>query len=195
MKNKHVTECEILDRQIFITNSSRTDFRKELKKNNAEYFIIVMENKNYTDLGNRFLNLVSKSFFQLIDFFIFKTTYKIVGYVGLWYILQEAHIVSIGVDVGHRNCGLGKFLMIAAIESAINKNSEVVTLEVRVSNYAAQKLYSKFGFNKEGIRKNYYLDDREDALIMTTNSILNLNYQNFFYKLYKDQLEIYKDFS
>ena len=85
--------------------------------------------------------------------------------------------------------------MIAAIESAINKNSEVVTLEVRVSNYAAQKLYSKFGFNKEGIRKNYYLDDREDALIMTTNSILNLNYQNFFYKIYKNELEIYREFS
>ena len=78
MRNKHIIECEILDSQIFITNSSRTDFRKELEKDNAEYFVIVMQNKNYTDLGNRFLTFIYKSFVQFIDYFIFKNTYKIV---------------------------------------------------------------------------------------------------------------------
>ena len=57
------------------------------------------------------------------------------------------------------------------------------------------KLYSKFGFNEVGIRKNYYFDNREDALIMTTNSILNSNYQEEFYKIYQTQLKIYKESS
>jgi len=85
--------------------------------------------------------------------------------------------------------------MIGAIDSAINRKAELVTLEVRISNYSAKKLYSKFGFNEVGIRKNYYFDNREDALIMTTNSILNSNYQEEFYKIYQTQLKIYKESS
>ena len=134
-----------------------------------------------------------RRFFRLLPYY--KTNFKIVGYIGLWYILGEAHIVSIGIDQDYRNCGLGEFLMIGAIDSAINRNAELVTLEVRISNYSAKKLYSKFGFNEVGIRKNYYFDNREDALIMTTNSILNSNYQEEFYKIYQTQLKIYKESS
>ncbi|MFL2763577.1 MAG: ribosomal protein S18-alanine N-acetyltransferase [Dehalococcoidia bacterium] len=188
MSNKHIMECEILDRQIFLSNSSRTDFSKELKKTNTEYFIISMEEKN-----DKFLYSCLKFFFRLLPYY--KTNFKIVGYIGLWYILEEAHIVSIGIDQDYRNCGLGEFLMIGAIDSAINRNVELVTLEVRISNYSAKKLYSKFGFNEVGIRKNYYFDNREDALIMTTNSILNSNYQEEFYKIYQTQLKIYKESS
>lgn len=188
MKNKDVQQCEILDRQIFFSDSSRTYFSKELKKNNTEYFIISMEEKK-----DKFFYICLKLLFWLLPYC--KTNFKIVGYIGLWYILEEAHIVSIGVDQGYRNCGLGEFLMIKAIDSAINKNSELVTLEVRISNHSAQKLYSKFGFNEVGIRKNYYLDDREDALIMTTDSILNSNYQEKFNKIYQTQLKIYKESS
>ena len=188
MKNKHVQQCEILDRQIFFSDSSRTDFSKELKKNNTEYFIINMEEKN-----NKIFFTFLKLFFWLLPYC--KTNFKIVGYIGLWYILEEVHIVSIGIDIDYRNCGLGEFLMIGAIDSAINNNAELATLEVRRSNHSAQKLYSKFGFNEVGIRKNYYLDDREDALIMTTSSILNSNYQEEFYKIYQAQLNIYKESS
>ena len=99
------------------------------------------------------------------------------------------------VDNDYRSCGLGEFLMIGAIDSAINNSSELLTLEVRVSNHKAQKLYSKFGFKQKGVRKNYYLDDREDALIMTTESILNSNYQNLFDNIYQNQLNIYNEFS
>ena len=95
----------------------------------------------------------------------------IVGFVGLWYIMDEAHVVAIGVRTEYRGHGLGELLLISGIEQAIELKSRAVTLEVRVSNYVAQNLYKKYGFTERGTRKGYYSDNREDALIMTTSPI------------------------
>lgn len=101
----------------------------------------------------------------------------IAGFVGLWYMVDEAHIVSIGVRTEYRGFGLGELLLISAIEQAIEMESRVVTLEVRVSNYVAQNLYKKYGFTERGTRKGYYSDNREDALIMTTGPIMSAEYR------------------
>ena len=101
----------------------------------------------------------------------------IAGFVGLWYMVDEAHIVSIGVRTEYRGFGLGELLLISAIEQAIEMESRVVTLEVRVSNYVAQNLYKKYGFTERGTRKGYYSDNREDALIMTTGPIRSAEYR------------------
>ena len=102
----------------------------------------------------------------------------IVGFVGLWYMIDEAHIVSIGVRSEYRGFGLGELLLISAIEQAIEMESRVVTLEVRVSNYVAQNLYKKYKFTERGTRKGYYSDNREDALIMTTVPIRSDAYRD-----------------
>ena len=104
----------------------------------------------------------------------------IVGFVGLWYMVDEAHIVSIGVRSEYRGLGLGELLLISAIEQAIEIDSRVVTLEVRVSNYVAQNLYKKYRFTDRGTRKGYYSDNREDALIMTTEPIRSDSYREYF---------------
>ena len=101
----------------------------------------------------------------------------IVGFVGLWYMVDEAHIVSIGVRSEYRGFGLGELLLISAIEQALEMESRVVTLEVRVSNYVAQNLYKKYRFTERGTRKGYYSDNREDALIMTTEPIRSDSYR------------------
>lgn len=95
----------------------------------------------------------------------------IAGFVGTWQLVDEAHIVSIGVRTEHRGNGIGELLLVGGIEQAIEKKSSVVTLEVRASNHVALNLYKKYGFTERGIRKGYYTDNREDALIMTTEDI------------------------
>ena len=95
----------------------------------------------------------------------------LVGFLGIWYSVDEAHVVSVGVRREYRRQGIGEMLLIAGIEQAMSRRVEVVTLEVRVSNDAAIGLYSKYGFAERGLRKAYYKDNREDALIMTTDSI------------------------
>ena len=95
----------------------------------------------------------------------------LVGFLGVWYSVDEAHIVSVGVRQAYRGQGVGELLLIAGIEHSMTRPVEVVTLEVRVSNDVAKRLYSKYGFTERGLRKGYYTDNREDALIMTTDSI------------------------
>ena len=104
-------------------------------------------------------------------------TELIAGFVGVWYIADEAHIVSIGVRTEYRGLGLGEALLITAMEQAIEREAIVVTLEVRVSNHVAQNLYKKYGFTERGVRKGYYSDNREDALIMTSEELADAGYR------------------
>lgn len=90
----------------------------------------------------------------------------IVGYLGAWFIVNEAHITNIAVRPIYRRRGIGELLMNYFFGKAVERNIDAVTLEVRVSNYNAQHLYRKLGFKEMGVRPKYYQDNQEDALIM-----------------------------
>jgi ribosomal-protein-alanine N-acetyltransferase len=107
----------------------------------------------------------------------------IVGFVGVWLMVDEAHIVTIAVREGYRRRGIGELLLIAAIELALLNKRGAVSLECRISNDAAIALYEKYGFRQLGIRPSYYSDTREDAVIMTTDRIGLPPYQTLFRQL------------
>ena len=94
-----------------------------------------------------------------------------VGFAGMWHLYDEAHITTIGVDPAHRGHGLGEWLLAELIAEAVVRGAGWLTLEVRVSNVTAQRLYAKYGFTVKGTRHAYYSDDHEDALIMTTETL------------------------
>jgi len=104
----------------------------------------------------------------------------IAGYVGLWFQGNETHITEIAVREEFRGKGIGELLLIGSVRVAMEHGSTVLTLEARVSNFIAQRLYEKYGFKEVGIRKNYYSDNREDAVIMTTSPIHTAEYQEKF---------------
>jgi ribosomal-protein-alanine N-acetyltransferase len=91
---------------------------------------------------------------------------KVVGYAGFWEIVDEAHITNIAVHPQYRHHGMGTALLEKIIKDCYENNIENITLEVRKSNETAFKLYKKMGFECEGIRRNYYRDNKEDAVIM-----------------------------
>lgn len=91
---------------------------------------------------------------------------KVVGYGGMWLIMDEAHITNIAVLPEYRGMGIGKKIMGAMIKEVLKTNIRGMTLEVRPSNTVARALYKKFGFMPCGIRPEYYHDNREDAIIM-----------------------------
>ena len=105
------------------------------------------------------------------------------GFVGLWFMSGEAHITAIAVEDASRGKGIGELLLIGSIEMAMDQRATVMSLEARVSNYVAQSLYQKYGFMKVGIRKGYYTDNREDAVIMTTEPISTPEYQERYREL------------
>ena len=99
-------------------------------------------------------------------YFVAKIDEKIVGYAGMWHVVNEGQITNVAVLPEYRNMSVGSALMEELIKSAEEREMIGITLEVKISNYTAQRLYSKYGFKPEGIRKNYYKDTNEDAIIM-----------------------------
>lgn len=107
----------------------------------------------------------------------------IAGFIGIWFMVEEAHIVSVAVREAERGKGLGELLLIGAMELAIARGCRAATLEVRVSNIPAISLYEKYGLMRVGLRKKYYTDNREDAHIMTADNILSPDYLERFRRL------------
>jgi ribosomal-protein-alanine N-acetyltransferase len=118
----------------------------------------------------------------------------IVGFVGVWMLPDEAHIVTIAVRESHRRRGIGEMLLIAAIDLAREKVQSLVTLEVRVSNAAAIRLYEKYGFEEVGLRPRYYSDNREDAYILTAGGITSRAYTERLDALREDHSERFGEF-
>ena len=112
----------------------------------------------------------------------------VAGYVSVWYQGDEAHITEIAVREELRGRGIGELLLIGSLRAAVEYGSRVMTLEARVSNFVAQKLYEKYGFEEVGLRRAYYSDNREDAVIMTTCPIETEEYDQKF----QDLQDIYR---
>jgi ribosomal-protein-alanine N-acetyltransferase len=108
---------------------------------------------------------------------------SIIGFAGLWLMVDEAHITTIAMHPDFRQRGLGEFLLVSLIDTAYEIGARWVTLEVRVSNSVAQSLYRKYGFHQAGVRHRYYSDNQEDALIMWTDEINSPAYKQKFQEL------------
>jgi ribosomal-protein-alanine N-acetyltransferase len=124
---------------------------------------------------------------------VVKSDSYIAGYVGIWFQGNEGHITEIAVREKLRGNGIGELLLIGSLRAAIEYGCSVVTLEARVSNFIAQRLYEKYGFKSAGIRKGYYSDNREDAVIMTTSPIHSEEYQRRFQQLQEAYLARWRE--
>jgi len=94
-----------------------------------------------------------------------------VGYGGIWLMVDEAHVTTFAVHPRYRRRRIGERLLIALLDLAVARRAREATLEVRLSNLPARRLYEKYGFRPVGIRPRYYSDNQEDALIMTTDPL------------------------
>jgi ribosomal-protein-alanine N-acetyltransferase len=113
----------------------------------------------------------------------------ILGYVGMWQLVDEAHICNIAVAPAARGRGVGELLLLRVIQAGGERGMATATLEVRVSNHVAQNLYVKFGFEVVGRRRRYYSDNGEDALIMSTGLITSPEYRYTLRKLEETLVE------
>lgn len=109
---------------------------------------------------------------KLAKYFVAELDTKLVGYGGMWLILNEGHITNIAVREEYRGLGIGERILVSLIYYCASKNIQNMTLEVRKSNIVAQNLYKKYRFVEYGVRPGYYADNKEDALIMWRTNIL-----------------------
>ena len=142
MKQEDVPQVTEIDREAFPSLWPPANYERELKNGLAHYIVANDEGEQY-----------------------------ITGFAGLWMLVDEAHITNIAVREKHRRQGIGEALLIAVIELAIELGAHLITLEVRASNAEAQKLYAKYGFVRVGLRRGYYTDNREDAVLMSIEDV------------------------
>jgi ribosomal-protein-alanine N-acetyltransferase len=139
MKVEDIDRILIIEHASFATPWSHEAFFNELVNNPYATYVVMEENN------------------------------KIIGYCGLWVVLEDAHITNVAVLPEYRGRKLGKALMNQTMELAKALGAERLSLEVRVTNTVAQGLYRKLGFQNGGIRKRYYTDNNEDAIVMWVN--------------------------
>ena len=169
-----------MEKEAFPTLWPPTSYRREMKNKLAEYTVCVQDGE-YVTVENK---SGKRRLFGLLGRRRGEPTVlhrqMLVGFVGLWFMAGEAHIVAVAVRESYRRRGLGELLLIGAIEMGLRRGQEVVTLEARVSNEAAKALYAKYGFKEVGLRRGYYSDNNEDALIMSTDKLTSEPSQAIF---------------
>lgn len=136
--------------------------------------ILLIENASFTDPWSR--NAMEKELGNnFARYIVIKYKNEVIGYGGMWLILDEAHITNIAVLPEHRGIGAGNIIVKTLIDICTAENILSLTLEVRKSNELAQRLYSKFGFVSEGVRIGYYANNKEDAIIMWKRNLNAMN--------------------
>ena len=108
---------------------------------------------------------------RLASYLVVRIDGRIVAYGGMWLMVDEAHITTFAVHPGWRRQRVGERLLLAFLDLARDRHAREATLEVRLSNLPARRLYEKYGFRPVGLRPRYYSDNNEDALIMTTDPL------------------------
>ncbi|WP_433746645.1 ribosomal protein S18-alanine N-acetyltransferase [Falsibacillus pallidus] len=128
--------------------------------------VLKVEHESFTIPWSReaFYNEIENN--QFAFYLVAELEGRIAGYCGVWLVLDEAHITNVAVLPDFRGKGIGLTLMEKMLKLAQEHGAKTATLEVRVSNLPAQSMYRKLGFQEGGIRKRYYTDNQEDALIM-----------------------------
>ena len=180
-----------IERDAFPTQRPPTPFKRDIHNKKARY-LVAYKLQNETDdeqtgIANQQENLGA---FRKVLHRISHRSHedddidpRIIGYIGSFFQLDEAHITAVGVHSTYRGRGIGELLLIAGIELAQLRDAREVTLEVRVSNQIAQSLYRKYAFEEKGIRPKYYTDNNEDAMIMTTPNIQTAEYRDLLFSL------------
>ncbi len=136
-----VDQVEQIERATFAVPWSRASLEREVTENACARYLVVREGS------------------------------EILGYAGMWFVLDEAHVTNVAVRADARGRGIGEALMRALIRLAAENGMTWMTLECRRSNQIAQNLYHKLGFIDVGYRKRYYEDNREDALVMALEEL------------------------
>jgi ribosomal-protein-alanine N-acetyltransferase len=108
---------------------------------------------------------------KLAHYLVVRVGEEIAGFAGLWLMVDEAHVTTFAIAPAWRRNHLAEWLLVALLDVALDRRATEATLEVRLSNLPARRLYEKFGFRPVGLRPRYYTDNNEDALIMTTEPL------------------------
>jgi len=198
MRKEDIAQVNDIDREVFPTQLPPPNYRHELQNKLARYIVVCDEDKTVEGPEVKAATGVVSRVKQLLNSVLFpgdklppSEREYVSGFAGIWVMADEAHITNIAVRESYQRQGIGELLLISIIELAEELKASIITLEVRASNSTAQNLYAKYGFAQVGMRRSYYTDNREDGLIMTTESITSASFRTHFQRLKQDYFKKY----
>jgi len=195
MRKEDIAQVKEIDREAFPTQWPPPDYRRELQNLLARLIVVCDESKTvaetevkaFPEKGISGLASKVRRLWRRERFFGNRLPPSdrqyVLGFGSIWVMADEAHLTNIAVRKQYQRQGIGERLLISIIDLAAEHKTDFITLEVRVSNTAAQSLYSKYGFTQVSVRSGYYTDNREDALLMSTESIASAPFQARFQRL------------
>ena len=195
MRKEDIPQVKEIDREVFPTQWPPPNYQRELQNQIARLIVACDKSKTVeapelkVTPGKGISGLVSgiRWLFNHERFFGNKllpsSRQYVVGFASIWVMANEAHITNIAVRNLYQRQGIGERLLISIIDLVAKLNVNIITLEVRVSNTPAHSLYNKYGFTQIGVRPGYYTDNREDALLMSTENITSASFQARFQQL------------
>ena len=195
MRHEDIPQVAQIDREAFPGEwvfRSQSSYKRDLDNPSVRYIVVCNKRDVSESEGQAMQKL--PWFKRLFGYERhLNVSENIVGFSGFWMMMEEAHIIAIGVRDGYRRLGIGEGLLIATIELAQILNANVVTLEVRASNEIAQELYNKYGFQVVGRRPRYYSSDGEDAIIMSTDNMTSMPFQASLQQLKKAHAQRHRE--
>ncbi len=180
MRKEDIAQVTDIDREAFPTQWPAANYRREFRSRFAHYIVAGDEEERTEEPEVKASPQEGFSGWAFRVRQFFRNRFRgnsssgrqnILGFAGFCLMSDEAHIASIAVGEKYRYRGIGELLLISLVDLAIELDARVITLEVRASNTAAQKLYSKYGFIQVGLRRGYYTDNREDGVLMSLENI------------------------
>jgi [ribosomal protein S18]-alanine N-acetyltransferase len=153
MRRRHLRGVMAIERQVYPRPWSPSLFVSEMGAGRTRHYLVALDGRN------------------------------VVGYGGLISYGDEAHVTTIAVDPGYQRLKIGTRLLYDLVVEARRMGAHAVSLEVRVTNWGAQRMYGRFGFRPVGVRKNYYQETNEDALVMWTDDIRTSDYDRLLQNL------------
>ena len=195
MSLEDITQVADIERESFPSMWPQTAYRRELTNKIARYTVVTELRDERPAPPGRAIGPagVWGALRRIVGVEPSQANEHLLGFIGVWLMAGEAHIVTVAVRHSHRRMGIGERLLITAIEQAMEFGQEVVTLEVRASNDAARRLYEKYGFANVGRRVRYYTDNNEDAIIMTTPELDAREFRARFDELRRQHRTQYED--
>ncbi|MCC6791830.1 MAG: ribosomal protein S18-alanine N-acetyltransferase [Thermomicrobiales bacterium] len=197
MEQADVAEVSRVERRCFENPWPLSAYRRELRNLRQNYYIVLRVQPDERETGSAprasaIPPRLSEGLRARLPMLIpkrsgfFGDAPHIAGFGGMWCVYDEAHITTIGVDPHYRGRGFGELLLLALFDEAVRRGAIWVTLEVRVSNRVAQRLYEKYGMSVQTVRKRYYSDDGEDAYVMWSQSLRDAAYRERINRLRED---------
>ena len=170
---------EVMPHPLVVERMRKIDIAAVMEIESKCYPRPWQENAYYTELNN-----------PSATYLVGRSGEKVEGFAGMWVVMDEAHLTTLAVDPLFRNKRVGEKLLNELMAAAVNIGARRATLEVRESNGPARRLYAKYGFRDAAIRRNYYTDNQENAIVMWADDLRDPKYA---LKLYDMRVMLYRE--